>query len=313
MDYNKNYYQILGVDKKASQDEIKKTFRKLAKEQHPDKGGDQEKFKQINEANGVLSDEKKRLDFDTKSQFGANPRQNNPFGGGSKHPFEDIFGGGFDNSFMENFMRQSSFQFREEMFENLDITISVNITLEEIYNNVAKTVSYERNIPCNSCNSSGTSNNSKCEKCQGNKVIKEKQNLPLSNLHFLQDIPQTLRQDGFGNVSKYNNRRYGNLLIKINPIQNPAYERNGKDLYHKIGISFKTAVLGGEYEYKHLDNKTYKITIPPKTQNGTKFSLKEKGMPFNYGRGTLFIVVEIKIDFEKLDALDLQLIEQISI
>jgi molecular chaperone DnaJ len=360
MDFNKNYYQSLGIDKNANDADIKKSFRNLSKLYHPDKGGDVNKFKEINEASSILLDVDKRAQYDTYSPYGKNYRTNsggfggfggfgNPYSNNS-NPFE-----GFKSTFgsdIEEFLRRSGFRSnyqREEFIENLDIELNIDISLEEIYNNKEKEFTYDRNILCNTCQGTGEvsmngyvschhcdgngriiingresiCNNCKgtgkidkkvCSDCNGSKVKLKKETLPLTNLFVLSDNARTMIYNGYGNHSKHYKGKVGKLIINLNPIQDEKYKKVGKDLYFKYKLDFKTAILGGNIEYEHLDGKTYSIKIPEKTNNNARFKLKEKGMMVNqYGnRGDLFIEIELVIDYSKLNTYDLELIKKIS-
>ena len=180
MDYNKNYYQELGVDKNASDDEIKKAYRKLAHKYHPDKNqGDKNSetlFQKVNEANQILSDPKSKQEYDLRSPHG-NSYSPNSFGG--FEGFEFHFGNGtpgdiFSQFFGENSPFGNHFGFnpfrREEFPENLDINASININLKQIYTNNVFNIKFKRNVTCKDCNGTGFDNKSKsdiCEVCEG--------------------------------------------------------------------------------------------------------------------------------------------------
>lgn len=182
MDPNKNYYDILGVDKNADNKEIKKQYRKLAKEHHPDatQNHDDSEFKKLNEAFSVIGDEKERQIYDVQSPHGRNYNPNqgnpffhiningqdfNPFGG---NPFQNFgFGGGspFDDPFFQNIFHR-----REEFPENLDIKHSVKITLKDVYNNKQIPIKFKRDVKCDVCDFTGfdpESEEFECETCDG--------------------------------------------------------------------------------------------------------------------------------------------------
>jgi molecular chaperone DnaJ len=183
----KDYYKVLGVDKKSTKDEIKKAFYKLAHQHHPDKnGGDDKKFKEVNEAYQVLSDDKKRQHYD---QFGSNPGAAGNSGGGFNYgsaggnPFEgfdfsgfggqqggfefdmndvfDMFGGGRTNS-------------RARSRRGEDLQILVQITMAESFTGMDKKIIYNRHAKCETCTGEGTKPGTKkheCKKCSGKGVI----------------------------------------------------------------------------------------------------------------------------------------------
>lgn len=180
----KDYYEILGVSKTASADEIKRAFRKKAHEYHPDKGsGNADKFKEVNEAYQVVGDETKRKQYD---QFGANFEQAQGFGGGQYrggysgqgNPFEGFGFGGFGNNggvefdlgdiFSDIFGSQSERQSRRN--RGVDLEMPMTISFEEAVHGITKTVTLEKTDTCHVCNGSGAAPGSKlvtCSKCKG--------------------------------------------------------------------------------------------------------------------------------------------------
>lgn len=182
----KDYYKILGVDKKASKDEIKKAFYKLAHQHHPDKnGGDDKKFKEVNEAYQVLSDDKKRAHYD---QFGSNPGPNGNAGGYSQqshggNPFEGFdfsgFGGGSGQSFHFDFgdmfdMFGGSGGRSARNKKGEDLQVIVEVTLAEAYTGVNKKIIYNHYSKCDTCKGDGAKPGTKkitCKKCSGKGVI----------------------------------------------------------------------------------------------------------------------------------------------
>ncbi len=175
----KNYYDILGVSKTASQDEIKSAYRKLAKQYHPDfHPGDAaaaEKFKEINEANETLSDENKRKQYDFELEHPGMGAGGNPFGGGfggGMGGFEDIinsvFGGGFGG--FGGAERQTP--------RGSDIELTLNLSFLDTIKGCTKTVSYMRNEPCSACGGSGAKGGTafqKCSRCGGSGRVKYQQ------------------------------------------------------------------------------------------------------------------------------------------
>lgn len=351
MNTKKNYYSILGVDKNSDDKDIKTAFRNLSKQHHPDKGGDAEKFKEINEAYTILSDTKQRNQYDLSSSHGKNYNPNsNPFEG-----FGNPFGGGFTTDFgfnIDELLRQSGFRsnFRQEVYEDLDIELKIEIPLKDIYNNTPREFTYMRNSSCNTCNGTGevkmqghvnchhcngkgrikNSNNTEsictncggtgkidkkvCPDCNGNKVKLKKETLPLTNLFVLGDSARTIVYNGYGHKSKHYKDRAGKLILNLYPLGDNKYKKSGFDLHYTVQIDYKTAILGGNFEYEHLDGKTYSIKIPEKTNNKTKFALKEKGMMINQqgNRGNLFIEVELFIDYSKIKDVDIELLKKLN-
>jgi len=158
-----SYYDILGINKNASQEEIKKAYRKKALEHHPDKGGDESKFKEASEAYEVLSDENKRREYDTYGSVGGG----NPFGGfGGRHQghgfsmddifsqFGDIFGGRYG-------------QPKPRQRKGGDLRVQLSLTLDEVMLGSNKKVKYKRQTPCEGCNGKGGSETKDCLACNG--------------------------------------------------------------------------------------------------------------------------------------------------
>jgi len=152
---SEDYYKILGVDKNASQDEIKKSFRELSKKHHPDVGGDESKFKEINEAYSTLSDDKKRSEYDDPLEH----MRSNTF---------DFFGSKFPFSFFTNKRHSENMTMRGK-----DIRYAVIISLYEAICGIDKEVEYNFEDICNKCEGIGGTNKIKCEICKGTGVITE--------------------------------------------------------------------------------------------------------------------------------------------
>ena len=179
MDYNKDYYSVLGVDKSADEPTIKKAFKKLAKEYHPDMNpgkGTEGKFKEINEAHQVLTSERDK--YDQSSQYGKNYNQNfgggfNPFGrGGQPFDMSGFANMGFDKTLLDEIFRTfNQGQGPTQKQELLDINLQVIVTLADVYNNKLLDVKYTRKIKCPTCKGKGTTSDSGSIK---NVVIKDK-------------------------------------------------------------------------------------------------------------------------------------------
>lgn len=339
MDVNKNYYNILGVDKNAAPDEIKKKYRILAKEHHPDvtKTKDDARFKEISEAFSVIGDEKNKSQYDIQSPHGKeyNPRQSfhfnmgggpgfnpfagfggNPFGGGN--PFEDFF-----NMFNQR---------REEFPENLDLIYRMNITLKDVYNNVQIPIKFTRDIQCPDCGFTGFDPNSEefeceacdgkgtdgftkcrfcngtgkihigtCKKCEGKKVISNNEEFAFAN-SFRIDKGFVKYMRGLGHQSKHYQNKIGTLTIEANYVHNDKYVREGANLLSILDLHFQRAIDGFDYEYEHLDDKKYTLKIPPRTKNGDLLRMQNKGLIYddNNNRGDLLFRINVIIDYDLL-------------
>jgi len=303
MDY-KDYYQILGVDKKATTKEIKKSYRKLARKYHPDVNPDnkaaEDKFKDINEAYEVLSDDDKRSKYD---RFGSDWRQfersggraqdfnwsqwaSQPGGQGrsrtvSPEEFEQMFGGGgmgggFSDFFETLFggrrrARQSSAGFGQgQQFgqsfsqRGQDIEHEVEISLEEAFYGATRTLQWEDGRTIEPKIPRGVKTGSK---------------IRLSGKG----------QPGVGGAAD------GDLFLRIKVSPNSLYERNGDDLKVSVRIDLFTAMLGGKTTVNTLD-RTVNLSIPPETTNDKQFRLRGLGMPKlrqPEERGDLYATVKV--------------------
>jgi molecular chaperone DnaJ len=347
MDYNKNYYQTLGVQKSATETEIKKAFRKLSIKYHPDKNQGnkeaEEMFKVVNEANNVLSNPETKKDYDIKSPHGANYDPN------AGNPFANMFGGGNGNNFYDGFFsafddilnNTGAKRRRREFVEKLDIQLAMRIPLDMVYNNEAVDIEYERYITCTTCSGTGSepSNDDvecvhcegtnkdcrychgtgkiamkQCTKCKGKKVIKSKKKLQIkdiykvalsNNLHF--------KYSDYGHHSQYYIGEKGDLLINALLENQTEYTIEGVNLVKEIDVDFRTVVLGGVYEHKHLDGKTWRVKIGEKSNNKHSLRVKGKGLlhPNGQTRGDLYLKINLIIDYSTLSDEDIELLKQI--
>ncbi len=304
MEY-KDYYKILGVDKKASQDEIKKAFRKLAVKYHPDKNpGDkaaEEKFKEINEAYEVLKDPEKRKKYD---ELGENWRNFQQAGGGSNFDWSrwqqggggsrqyytgdasDIFGeGGFSDFFSTIFGGGAGFGGRTQgrrtrAMKGQDYEAEIDVTLEEAYHGTSRILNVN-----------------------GQKIrVKLKPGIRDG---------QVLRIKGKG-APGANGGPAGDLYLKVHVLPHHLYQRVGDNLMQTVKVDLFTAVLGGKVTVNTFSGPV-KITIPAGTQNGKVLRLKGKGMPV-YGKkdqfGDMLVKIEVAIP-EKLNEKQKKLFEEL--
>jgi molecular chaperone DnaJ len=197
----KDYYKILGVDKKASDVEIKKAFSKLAHQYHPDKkGGDEAKFKEANEAYQVLKNKEKRQKYDQFGSADGNPfsgggsgfNGGNPFGGGfsgfqqgniNMDDLGDIFGDIFGGGGFSGGSRRSRVQ------KGRDIEVAMEISLEEAVFGVSRTIELKKNVICSKCNGKGGTGSKTCSKCQGSGQIRVQQNTFFGSFQSMAQCP----------------------------------------------------------------------------------------------------------------------------
>lgn len=296
-----NYYEILGVSENATQEEIKKAYRKKAVEHHPDKGGSEELFKQIASAYDTLGDENKRKDYDN--------RKNNPFegfGGGGFNPFEDFFGGSI---------------FKQRKRTAPEKLVELNVGVVESFNGVDKTITFIRNHGCNTCNGNGGDRN-KCNICNGEGAISVRQGTGLfvqitrhvcngcggrgynitnpchscgssgvipSTESISIKIPPSV-DDGqifkIGNKGDYFNGSYGDLLIKINLTPQNNFEKSGNDLIYNLFYGIEDLRKDTVIIPHPMGDLT--INLPQEVDTSKPLRVKSKGFRTN-GQGDLFI------------------------
>jgi curved DNA-binding protein len=237
-------YQILGVNKDASQEEIKAAYRKLAKKYHPDLGGDPEKFKEINEANDILSDPNKKAQFD----FGGFNPGANAYRAGTHFHFDDIFN---NEDFMNIFAQAAGFPGSRRKPKNSNIRIRLSVTLDSILNEQTKNI--DINIG------------------SGNKQVEIK--IP-AGIHDGAII--TYR--GMGQ-NTYADQPAGDLMVEVTVLQNERFTRMNEDLHSNITIDCFKSTLGTSIEFLTIRGKRVKVNIPAGSQNGTVLRLPGEGLP----------------------------------
>ena len=327
----RDYYEVLGVGRGASEDEIKKAYRKLAKKYHPDLNpGDQEaehKFKEVNEAYEVLSDASKRGRYDQFGHAGVDP--NYGAGGGFGGGFGDFdFGdlGDLFGSFIFGGGRAS----RNGPARGESIRVALTISFEEAAFGCEKEVSVDRVEQCPTCKGSGCAEGTApevCSQCGGSGQVQQRRQTPMGVFStsavcpkcggkgkivhspckdcsgsgqvrrrktLKVNIEQTISLRGQGNAGR-NGGPAGDLLILINVRPHELFRRDGSNVWCDAPITFTQAVLGGEMEIPTIDGKV-KYTIPEGTQTGTTFRLRGKGIPNlnGRGRGDQYVTVNIE-------------------
>lgn len=278
----KDYYKILGVERNASADEIKKAFRKLAKKYHPDKNPgnkqSEEKFKEINEANEVLSDSEKRKKYDRLGSNWNNSQSagsdfDNWFKNYSTQQNKSTYSGSFKDIFnefnfgdmFENFMGgQTQRASRTRVRKGSDYEASVSISLEEAYTGTERQVTVD------------------------GRTLKLKINPGAEHGKKLR-----LKNQGASGVG---GGERGDLYLTVNIQPNSFYERKENDIFLNLNVDLYTAVLGGTKQIQTIDGKTIKIDIPAGTDNGKTLRIKGMGMR-HYGnpglRGDFLIKINI--------------------
>lgn len=346
----KDYYKILGVDKKATKSEIKKAFHKLAHKYHPDKeGGDEKKFKEASEAYTVLSDDKKRTEYDTYGQSfnGSGGFQNgfsgfNDFSqqyqaGGFEFDLGDIFGdffGGRDT----------------RKARGSDISIDIEISFSEAVFGVTRKVLITKNSFCDVCKGTGAKKGSEmdtCSNCNGKGKIRETKQSFFGSFSSVKicdkckgtgKIPKEKCKDCQGTGIKRKQEEInikipaginagemirlsgageavtggvaGDLYIKIHVIPHKYFRKEGTDLKMDLAVKLSDALLGADYLVETLDGKI-KIKIPKGVSHGELLRVHGKGVPYNVNkRGDLFIKIKIKLP-NKLSRKAQKLVEEL--
>jgi len=254
-----DYYSILGVPKGASADEIKKAYRKMASQHHPDKGGDTQTFQQIEEAYRTLSDDKKRSEYD-------NPQQ----------PFQDPFGPFMHPSGFENIFRHFGgfgdiFGRQNRPAQNRTVGIQTTISLEDAFQG--------KDLIANITLPNGR-----------DQVLNVKIPPGIQN-------GTVLRLAGMGEDTAPGIPR-GDIHLTINIAEHPLFHRQGDDLVQEMNMPVWSAILGEKVLIKTIDGKELELTVPPGTQFGQTLSVQGCGMPNMQDsrlRGRLLIKVKITI------------------
>lgn len=328
------YYEILGVPKNASQDELKKAYRKAAIKNHPDKGGDPEKFKEIAQAYEVLSDPEKREIYD---QYGEDALKEGMGGGGGHDPFDifqSLFGG---NPFGGGSSRGSRRQRRGE-----DVVHPLKVSLEDLYNGTSKKLSLSRNVLCSKCQGKGTKSGAsmKCEDCQGKGVKVSIRQLGPSMLQQVQQSCNSCRGTGEiinkedrctqckgekvilekkmlevvvekgmqngqritfpGEADEAPDTITGDVVFVVQQKEHPKFKRKGDDLFVEHTLSLTEALCGFQFILTHLDGRQLLIKSSPGevVKPGQFKAINDEGMPVyqrHFIKGNLYI--HFSVDF----------------
>ncbi|KAG7948790.1 hypothetical protein I3843_13G027000 [Carya illinoinensis] len=332
---NTKYYEILGVSKSASQDELKKAYKKAAIKNHPDKGGDPEKFKEIAQAYDVLNDPEKREIYD---QYGEDALKEGMGGAGSSHNpfdiFESFFGGGaFGGGGSSRGRRQKHGE---------DVVHTLKVSLDDLYNGTSKKLSLSRNILCQKCKGKGSksgvsgrcygcqgtgmkittrqiglgmiqqmqhvcpecrgsgeviSERDKCLQCKGNKVTQEKKVL---EVHVEKGMQHGQKIVFEGQADQAPDTIAGDIVFVLQLKEHPKFKRKFDDLYVEHTISLTEALCGFQFALTHLDGRQLLIKSNPGEiiKPGQSKAINEEGMP-HYQRplikGRLYI--HFNVDF----------------
>ncbi|MBP3821427.1 DnaJ domain-containing protein [bacterium] len=336
----KDYYEILGVKREASESEIKSAYRKLARKYHPDVNKTKEaedKFKEINEAYEVLGDKQKRQRYDSLGSgwqggadytpppgfenfgfHGGNGYQQFSFGGGDMGGFSDFFSSlfgdmmgsgsranrsgfsGFDFGNMGGAQYQSQQKRKPPKSQDLDITKNLTVTAKDLFSSEPINVKFTDMVKCNLCSGGGY-----CSNCGGTGIVNETKNIRVKLPKEIKE-GQKIRLKGEGRTDSYGQK--GDLYLIITP-KDSEYEINGSDLTKDIEITPPEAVLGCKKEIQTLHGYVG-IKVPAMTTTGKTLRLKNLGLPKKSGGyGNLNARIKISLP-EKLTDKQIDLYRQ---
>jgi molecular chaperone DnaJ len=346
----RDYYEVLGITRTATDIEIKSAYRKLALQYHPDRNPDdptaEDKFKECSEAYSILSDGDKRAAYDRFGHAAVN-------GGGSGGGFEtvdfsEIFGEMF--GFGDMFGQQGGGgRRRSRVQRGADLREDVTLTFDEAAFGAERTIKYRRRETCEECKGSGAAAGkaaSQCRQCQGRGQVRFQQGFfsisrtcpacqgmgsvvenPCKRCHgegnILRDhtlevkIPAGVEDgtrilfNGHGDAGAHGGPP-GDTYIVLHVKEHPVFEREGNDLYCAVPVSFAQAALGAEIRIPTLEGEA-NLKVPEGTQTGSTFRLRHKGMPIlnSHGRGDLYVEVKVQTP-SKLNKQQRELMHQLS-
>jgi molecular chaperone DnaJ len=334
-----DFYEILGVAKSAGADDLKKAYRKLAMQYHPDRNsGDksaEQKFKNINEAYDVLKDDQKRAAYD---RFGHAAFEQ----GGGRGPGDFGFSGGFADIFDEMFGEFMGGGRRGQAgpSRGSDLRYNLEISLEESFRGKQTTIRVPNLVACDQCNGSGAETGSKpvacptchgrgriraqqgffsiertcpgcqgagrviekpCKGCGGQGRLRREKTLSVNIPPGVEDGTR-IRLAGEGEVG-VRGAAAGDLYIFISVAPHRIFQRDGANIYCRVPIPITTAALGGVIEVPTVDGSRARVTVPAGTQSGHQFRLKAKGMTVlrSAARGDMFIeaIVETPVNLTR--------------
>ncbi|MDR1388360.1 MAG: molecular chaperone DnaJ [Treponema sp.] len=343
----RDYYEVLGVAKNSSKDDIKKAYRKLAVQYHPDKNPGnkeaEEKFKEATEAYEILGDDQKKAAYDQFGFAGVDGMAGQGDFSQTFRGFEDIFGdfSGIFDTFFGGGRRQSHGGARQ----GANLRYDIEIPFKDAVFGTKVEIQYTRNDACPGCKGAGGSGKKVCPTCQGSGQVRHSQGFfsVASPCHSCRGEGYIIEQPckecgGTGTQRKRqkimvtipagveNGKRVviprqgdagagggpsGDLYVFIRIKPHEFFERQDLDLYCAVPISITQAALGADIHVNTLDNKTLKVKIPPGATNGKLLRIRDEGVPSGGRRGSFWIKLMVQIPV-KLSKRGRELLEEFS-
>mgnify|MGYP006293484053 CR=1 FL=1 len=336
---NKDYYDILGIDRGASEKEIKKAYRKCALEYHPDRNPDDpeaaEKFKEAAQAYEVLSDPEKRELYDRYGEEGLKGQRRRDFSSYDDifSAFSDIFGGGMFEDF---FGSRSAGRQRSR---GRSLRVELELDLEDVAEGATKTVTLRRREKCPECGGDGCAADSEprtcsycrgygqvesrqgffsmrttcpkcqgkgtriddpCPKCRGNGMVQEETEV---NIPVPQGVESGTRLRIRGEGEPGPEGRRGDLYCDITVRDHPIFERRGPDLVCQVPVTYSQAALGGTIEVPTLGGETTEVEVSKASQSGEVVRMRGQGLPYpnSQRKGDLLVVLQVDVPRELTD------------
>ncbi|MSP52296.1 MAG: molecular chaperone DnaJ [Alphaproteobacteria bacterium] len=328
----RDYYEVLAIDRGASPDDIKKAFRKLAMQHHPDRNlGDktaEQKFKELNEAHDVLKDEEKRSAYDQMGHAAFEQAAGRPGGFDFNHSFTDVF----DDLFGET-MGGGGRQQRSAQTRGADLRYNLEISLNDAFAGKKAKLRVPTSVACDTCSGSGAAGGAKpaicrtcggmgkvraqqgfftiertcptchghghvitdpCRACSGAGRVQKEKTLSVNIPAGVEDGSR-VRVAGEGEAGVRGGAR-GDLYIFLSVAAHPIFQRDGANIFCHVPLPMTTAALGGTIEVPTVDGGRAKVAIPGGCQSGRQFRLRGKGMPTLRGQGQGDMYIQVAVE-----------------
>lgn len=336
----RDFYDVLGVPKTADADEIKKAYRRKAKELHPDRNKDnpdaEAQFKEVNEAYDVLKDAEKKAAYDRfghaafEGGMGA-PGGGGPRGGFQQGDFASAFSDVFEDLFGDFMGGRGAARARAQ--RGSDLRYNLQISLEEAWKGLRKTITLPTSVPCETCHGTGAEGGAEpqtCPTCSGMGKVRSQQGFftvertcptcngagqiiknPCKTCHgagrvererkLSVNIPAgvdtgtRIRLAGEGEAG-VRGGPHGDLYIFVQVKPHAIFERQGQNLFCRVPIAMPSAALGGEVEVPTIDGGRARVKVPAGAQSGKQMRLRAKGMPGLHGAGHGDMIIELAVE-----------------